>query len=251
MDAGRENKSTGMAGSEFKSPRRPRGSTKFSATIKLGALKQVLFKVRYQELLKRKLGFYEHILYINPCRPINDMSIEVYITESNKINILQVPPLRSVNPSVPVQDSANNSDVEIVRPSKKLAKITYRPPRKNEVVDGIFVVKYSVAQKEKYTGEILSSNGYFVHYFIPEKLKPMKKDILFLLDTSSSMIGRKTDQLRSAMKLILNDLTGGERFNVLDFSHKLVFWRPKMTLWSEKNKNDCLKWINQRPIGGI
>eukprot|EP00106_Octopus_bimaculoides_P021658 XP_014789100.1 PREDICTED: inter-alpha-trypsin inhibitor heavy chain H5-like [Octopus bimaculoides] len=227
----------------------PRGSTKFSATIKLGAQKQVLFKVRYQELLKRKLGFYEHIIYINPCRPIKDMSIEVYITESNKINILQVPPLRSVNPSVPVQDSANNSDVEIVRPSKTLAKITYRPPRNNEVVDGIFVVKYSVAQK-KYTGEILSSNGYFVHFYIPEKLKPMKKDILFLLDTSSSMIGRKTDQLRSAMKLILNDLTGGERFNVLDFSHKLVFWQPKMTLWSEKNKNDCLKWINQRPIGG-
>ncbi|GAB1605164.1 inter-alpha-trypsin inhibitor heavy chain H3-like [Argonauta hians] len=228
----------------------PRSSTSFTASIKLQAHKQVMFKVRYQELLKRKLGYYEHIVYIIPHRPIKDVSIEVYITESNKIKFLQVPPLRSANPSIPVEDLANNTNVKILRPSSKLAKITFRPKPNGQVMDGIFVVKYSVEQNKKYTGEILSSNGYFVHYVIPEKLQPMKKDILFLLDTSSSMIGRKTEQLRSAMKLILNDLVGGERFNVLDFSHSLVFWRPRMTLWSEKSKNDCLKWINQRKIGG-
>lgn len=53
------------------------------------------FVLTYQELLRRKLGLYEHVTYINPGQLVNDFKVEVAIQESRAISTLEVPPLRS------------------------------------------------------------------------------------------------------------------------------------------------------------
>lgn len=64
-------------------------------------------------------------------------------------------------------------------------------------------------------------NGYFVHMFAPKDFKPLSKDVMFVLDKSGSMSGRKIIQLKEAMKLIMLDMNPTDRFNILFFDHSL------------------------------
>lgn len=64
-------------------------------------------------------------------------------------------------------------------------------------------------------------NGYFVHMFAPKDFKPLSKDVMFVLDRSGSMSGRKIIQLKEAMKLIMQDMKPEDRFNILFFDHNL------------------------------
>jgi secreted protein with Ig-like and vWFA domain len=65
-------------------------------------------------------------------------------------------------------------------------------------------------------------NGYFVHFFAPENLKPLRKHVVFVLDTSGSMWGRRMEQLKKAMSKILADLSTEDFFNILTFSSDVI-----------------------------
>ena len=53
-------------------------------------------------------------------------------------------------------------------------------------------------------------DGYFVHYFAPNDLAPLRKHVVFVLDRSGSMVGVKMKQMKTAMKTILKDLDDGD-----------------------------------------
>jgi hypothetical protein len=62
------------------------------------------------------------------------------------------------------------------------------------------------------------SDGYFVHFFAPADLPPLRKHVIFVLDVSGSMNGRKIEQLKEAMATILGDLKQGDLFSIVPFS---------------------------------
>ncbi|PSN49308.1 hypothetical protein C0J52_09411, partial [Blattella germanica] len=66
------------------------------------------------------------------------------------------------------------------------------------------------------------SDGYFVHFFAPTELKPLRKHAIFVLDVSGSMGGRKIEQLKEAMEAILDDLNEGDYFNIVEFSYSVT-----------------------------
>lgn len=59
--------------------------------------------------------------------------------------------------------------------------------------------------------------GYFVHFFAPEFLPKLRKHIVFVLDYSGSMRGRKLDQLKEAMTEILSDISDDDYFSIVIF----------------------------------
>ncbi|KPJ13727.1 Inter-alpha-trypsin inhibitor heavy chain H4 [Papilio machaon] len=80
---------------------------------------------------------------------------------------------------------------------------------------GQFVVQYDVDRSK--TNEVLVNNGYFVHFFAPSELPPLSKHVVFVLDISGSMSGRKIEQLIEAMQTILGELNKGDVFNIVQF----------------------------------
>ncbi|KAJ8872035.1 hypothetical protein PR048_028375, partial [Dryococelus australis] len=62
------------------------------------------------------------------------------------------------------------------------------------------------------------NEGYFVHFFSPADLPTLRKHVTFVMDVSGSMAGRKIEQLREAMKVILDDLNEGDYFSLVIFS---------------------------------
>ena len=61
--------------------------------------------------------------------------------------------------------------------------------------------------RESLGGEILIKDGYFVHFFAPADLPIIPKNVVFIIDKSGSMSGRKMEQTKEAMLTILDDLS--------------------------------------------
>lgn len=91
---------------------------------------------------------------------------------------------------------------------------------KADGLNGQFSVLYDVARAAD-GGEVVVNDGYFVHFFSPAELQPLKKHAVFVLDVSGSMDGRKIEQLREAMTAILGDLREGDFFNLIAFSSEV------------------------------
>lgn len=68
----------------------------------------------------------------------------------------------------------------------------------------------------------MDSNGFFVHFFAPANETTQKKHVLFVLDTSGSMHGKKIQQLKKAMEVILDELNPDDIFNIIEFSSSVT-----------------------------
>lgn len=52
-------------------------------------------------------------------------------------------------------------------------------------------------------------NGYFVHFFAPKVEYRLPRDVIFVIDGSGSMFGRKMEQVKEALRKIMADLLKG------------------------------------------
>ncbi|XP_046976043.1 inter-alpha-trypsin inhibitor heavy chain H6-like isoform X2 [Vanessa cardui] len=234
-----------------------RDSNHFTVSVNVEPNSEAVFNLTYEELLVRRNGVYNHAINLHPGALVPKMEVTVRIKESQKISLLRVPEVRTGNEIDATENDAHNSKVVIQKSDdEKEATITFTPDleeqkrlmavyadkikesassshnwysRQSEEdkttgVLGQFVVQYDVIRPEK--GEILVNDGYFVHFFAPQELTPLSKLVVFVLDTSGSMSGRKIKQLRSAMHAILADLRPTDYFSIVEFNsnvkvHKL------------------------------
>ncbi|XP_026548518.1 inter-alpha-trypsin inhibitor heavy chain H2-like, partial [Notechis scutatus] len=117
-------------------------------------------------------------------------------------------------------------------------------------VEGNLVVTYDVSRNET-AGELEIFNGYFVHYFAPDDLDPLPKNILFVIDVSGSMWGIKMKQTVEAMKTILGDLRSDDQFSILDFNHNVRCWRDSLVQASKIQTEAAKKYVESiHPNGG-
>ncbi|GLV32310.1 hypothetical protein CBL_00979 [Carabus blaptoides fortunei] len=209
-----------------------RDSNKFTVSVNVEPLSKVTFNLTYEELLVRKHGEYEVVINLHPGQLVADLAVNVHLNETRKITEVKTPPLRSGN-KITDSDTTETSistKTEHVDQDGKVVNVQFTPTiqeqkqmiktlggdDENKGIAGQFVVTYKVEQ-EPAGGEVLVNDGYFVHFFAPEDLQPLAKHVVFVLDVSGSMSGRKIAQLREAMKSILNDLKEGDYFNIVKF----------------------------------
>ncbi|CAC5406697.1 unnamed protein product [Mytilus coruscus] len=232
----------------------PRTSNKFNILVNVEKNASVVFKLKYQELLRRNLGSYHHVIYVDPGQIVEDFEIKVFISESREIIDLTIPPLDGktkvgiksfgirfdkLQPgdtnylTKPIYN--NNEKCKVQMKLVNLLKFKHTSPKRIDIryapsvqdqkamseqgISGQFKVKYDVS-RDKDAGDILVVNGYFVHLFAPRDIKPLPKDVMFVLDRSGSMSGRKIKQLKEAMKLIIEDMKPEDRLNILFFDNK-------------------------------
>ncbi|KAK0044428.1 inter-alpha-trypsin inhibitor heavy chain H3-like isoform X2 [Biomphalaria pfeifferi] len=228
----------------------PRHSNTFTVSVNVAAGSAVNFTLVYQELLQRKHGMYEYEINVKPGQAVEDFLIEVYIQETSKLKFVKTPALRNdslVYNTVEVQNELIVED----RPSPETSHIVFKPDIKQQGDKGIsaqFVVQYDVEHKPK--GEILVVDGYFIHFFAPD-LPPIPKDILFVLDVSSSMYGNKINQLKTAMSVILKDLQPQDRFNIIKFSSDVTKWRDELVSVEEGTIKEAQYFVQQLSASGM
>ncbi|KAL3280737.1 hypothetical protein HHI36_003973 [Cryptolaemus montrouzieri] len=160
---------------------------------------------------------------------------KVNIHETRPLSFVKVPSLRSGN-KISKSDEKLDPKADIHRIDKSTASVTFKPDnerqqklaknlgtKEGDGLAGQFVVQYDV-ERDAEGGEILVSNGFFVHFFAPNDLKPLPKHVIFVLDTSGSMSGRRISQLKKAMKSILDQLKNKDSFNIVEFNSAVEVW---------------------------
>jgi len=83
--------------------------------------------------------------------------------------------------------------------------------------------------------------------FLPDLPKPedRPKEVVFVIDHSGSMTGRKMEQARTALRICLRSLSEGDRFNIIQFddTHHTMHEAPVPLTQAALNKAD--KWIRR------
>ncbi|XP_071053220.1 inter-alpha-trypsin inhibitor heavy chain H4-like [Onthophagus taurus] len=210
-----------------------RDSNRFTVFLNIEPLSKATFYLTYEQLLELKDNMYELIININPRQPVKDLEVEVEINESVPLRMVRAPPIRSGNNLIQSQQDLDPR-AKIQRINRNSARINFKPDihRQKELakfmnhfeetgLSGQFVVQYDVERNQN-GGEVLLEDGFFIHFFAPPKQKPLSKNVLFVLDTSGSMEGAKIEQLKTAMKKILNDLKSDDKFSLIEFNFFVI-----------------------------
>ena len=80
--------------------------------------------------------------------------------------------------------------------------------------------------------------------------KPQAKTVIFVIDRSGSMAGKKIEQVRAALKYVLNNLHQGDLFNIVAYDDQVEAFRPELQRFNEKTREAALGFVEGLYAGG-
>jgi Ca-activated chloride channel family protein len=200
----------------------------------------------YTELLKVDNGLANYVYPLNTekfsAQPLRTVAFKVTVNEDSPIKALY-------SPSHPV---------EIKRDGDKRATIGWEAS--NTRPDTDFQLLFSSAQTEVglslLTHKKPAEDGWFLLLASPgadmTKSKDTNpKDVVFVLDTSGSMAGKKLEQAKKAMTFCIENLNDADRFEIVRFSTEAEPVFEKLTEATRANRDKALDAVKGfKPIGG-
>ncbi|XP_031300625.2 inter-alpha-trypsin inhibitor heavy chain H5 [Camelus dromedarius] len=240
-----------------------KGTETFRASVVLPSKDKAAFLLSYEELLQRRLGKYEHAVSVRPQQLVGRLTVEVDVLEPSGISALEVPRLQNSGHrggggggGARGDDDLEPPPSTVINQNETFAKITFKPSVVQQAkiaqngILGDFIVRYDV-NRDQSIGDIQVLDGYFVHYFAPKDLPPLPKNVVFVLDSSASMVGTKLRQTKDALFTILHDLRPQDRFNIIGFSNRIKVWKDHLVSVTPNNIRDGKVYIHHMsPTGG-
>ena len=83
-----------------------------------------------------------------------------------------------------------------------------------------------------------------------EDQQQVEKTILFVVDHSGSMNGKKIKQAREAAKFVVNNLSENDTFNIVRYSNQVEKHRPELERYSSDSRPSAISFINNTFAGG-
>ncbi|KAM8758699.1 inter-alpha-trypsin inhibitor heavy chain H4 isoform 1-T1 [Rhynchonycteris naso] len=210
----------------------------FQVSVSVAPAGKVTFELVYEELLKRHLGVYELLLKVRPQQLVKHLQMDIHIFEPQGISFLETESTFMTNELANALTTSQNETKAHIRFKPTLSQQQNSPEQQDTVVDGDFIVRYDV-NRTLSGGSIQIENGYFVHYFAPTGLPTIPKNVIFVIDKSGSMDGKKIQQTREALIKILDDLSPKDQFNLISFSNEATQWKPSLVPASAKNVEEA------------
>ncbi|XP_018419894.1 PREDICTED: inter-alpha-trypsin inhibitor heavy chain H3-like [Nanorana parkeri] len=216
----------------------------FRISVNVGARTTAVFKLTYEELLKRRHGSYEMEIKVRPKQLVENFQIDVDIFEPQEISFVDAHGTFITNELkdlIGISHYGNKAHI--------MFSPTVQQQRKCSVcsetlLDGDFIIKYDV-KREKSAGNIQIVNGYFVHYFAPSSLARLPKNVVFVIDCSGSMRGRKLQQTFEAFTKILEDLPEEDHVGILKFNEDVSRWKQNLVKAAPENIKSAKEFVAQ------
>src|SRR2546430_1239134 len=99
-----------------------------------------------------------------------------------------------------------------------------------------------------------SQNGYFMLLVSPRaelsKSQQVPRDMVFVLDTSGSMRGKRMTQARAALKFCVNNLGAKDRFALLNFSTTVNKYHDGLLPASPEETAKAIQWVDKLQASG-
>jgi len=194
-------------------------------------------QLSYSELLKGEKGVVRYLYPLNTerfsYRPIEEVTISVRIAS-------KVPLTNIYSPShkVSVRKEGPN-------------KATLGFEEKNVKPDKDFIVYYAVSSDEvgmSFLNYSDKEDNYFMLLAAPRyveaKEKIINKNLVFVLDSSGSMSGKKMQQTKEAARSIINHLDEKDHFSIIDFDDGVSLFSDELVPANAENKEKALKFTS-------
>lgn len=140
--------------------------------------------------------------------------------------------------------------ITVSRPSEKEAVIGFE--KDQAVLDKDFQLFYTPGNKDVGLTALshrpnADQNGYFMLLVSPRaelsKSQQAPRDMVFVLDTSGSMRGKRMTQARNALIYCLSNLTPSDNFAIMNFATTVNKYTDKLQPASPENVAAAKKWV--------
>ncbi|KAF4093629.1 hypothetical protein AMELA_G00004010 [Ameiurus melas] len=215
---------------------------KFSVSVNIAANNSVTFTLTYEELLQRRLGKYELMIRVKPKQLVQHFEIVATVYEPQGITFLDTNVTFITNDLLPLVEKTVTDKKARVSFTPTLDQQRKCPGCDGTLIDGDFIITYDVKREED-LGDIQIVNGYFVHFFAPSDLQQLPKNVVFVIDRSGSMEGRKMTQTREALLTILDDLYEEDHFGLVIFDDEIETWRPSLSKATKENIKEAKQYV--------
>ncbi len=200
--------------------------------------------LRYTQLLRQQNGMSDFLFPLSTAKytshPVAKINFRIAVESRENIKNIYSP----------------THAIEIKRPDDRNAVVTYSA--KDQVPSSDFRLLYDIG-RGKVNMRVLSyrpeqsQDGYFLMLASPEIKSDgerPKKTVLLVIDRSGSMSGQKIEQVRTALKQVLNNLREGDLFNVIAFDSEVESFRPELQRYNDKTRREALGFVEGIYAGG-
>jgi Ca-activated chloride channel homolog len=201
--------------------------------------------MRYTQLCKRERDVVEFGYPLGTqkftSKPIERLLIQVSIESREAIKSVYCP-----SDDVSIQRSGDRD----VRVSLDRRDIT--PSRDFRLVytlaDGAFAASVLSVRPSA------SEDGYFLLLASPEvkaaDTRPLPKTVVFVIDRSGSMAGKKIEQARKALTSVLNNLSDEDLFNIVVYDDRAESFKPELQRFGPTSRSEAERFVDNIREGG-
>jgi Ca-activated chloride channel family protein len=208
-----------------------------------GAERKVTLK--FSQLLKKTHQLTDLLIPLAAAKytsqPLEKLSIDASIESSLEIKSVYSP----------------THAVNVQRPDNKHATVKFEAT--NVVPTSDFRLLYDTADG-KLGASVISyrpdgnDDGYFLLLASPEvKSEGMElpaKTVVFVVDRSGSMSGKKIEQAKEAAKFVLNNLKQADTFNIVAYDSSVESFKPELQKYDDETRKAALGFIDGIYAGG-
>ncbi|MDX2036229.1 MAG: VIT domain-containing protein [Isosphaeraceae bacterium] len=201
--------------------------------------------MRYAQVCKRERDVVEFVYPLATqkftAKPIRRLALDVRIESRDPIKSLYCP----------------SHDAKIVRTGDHEAKVALElrdvvPTTDFRLLSTLAKgsIGVSVVSRRPSAGE----DGYFLLLAAPEvkasEAKPLPKTVVFVLDRSGSMAGKKIEQARKALQFVLDNLRDDDLFNIVVYDDRVETFKPELQRYSSASREEAARFVSNIREGG-
>ncbi len=211
--------------------------------VPAGARRTVM--LRYSQLCRKQAGLTDFLFPLSTAKYTSEAveKVQIRVTIESQENIKNV--------------YSPTHNVDITRPDGRHATVLFSST--NDVPSSDFRLLYDVG-KGTLSARVLSyrpdrsEDGYFLLLASPKikaaSEKHTGKTVLLVMDRSGSMSGKKIEQVRAALKSVLDNLRPGDLFNVIAYDSEVEAFRPELQRFSDDTRQAALGFADGLYAGG-
>jgi Ca-activated chloride channel family protein len=165
--------------------------------------------------------------------PIKDVSVSVEIDSKIPVSNIYSP----------------SHKVSIRKEGKGRARVSFEA--KNIRPDKDFTLYYSLSQDDiglSFLNWQGSEEAYFMFLaspsYVSKQEKVVNKNLIFVLDSSGSMSGKKIKQAKEAVRFVINHLNKNDRFSLIDFDDGVTVFSSKVLAATGENREKALAFVD-------
>ncbi len=201
--------------------------------------------LRYTQLLRRERDVVEFAYPLSTQRftakPIGRLNLSVRIDSKDPIKSLYSPVYDTVTTRPGEREARVELTLREVVPSQDF-KLVYTL---SEGAIGATVLSYKPSDSE---------DGYFLLLASPQVKAPdaraLPKSVVFVLDRSGSMAGKKIEQAKNALAFVLNNLRDDDTFNIVAYDDRVEPFKPELQRYNSSTRDEAIRFVGNIREGG-